>query len=88
MLTGRFSRSGQQAGNQFLTLKRFAIAVFLDDTILDVLEPLAAGEALPAIEALTSSPDDVSFLALARVNHLVAKMAAIRALHRAPFCSG
>src|SRR5262245_66554697 len=61
----------QQAGNQLLTLKRLAIAVFLDDTILDLFYPLAAGEPLSAPKTLASTTNDVAFAALTRIDDLV-----------------
>src|SRR4051812_14343304 len=82
-----FFRCGQQAGDKFLPLKRFAIPVLLHHTILDVLEPLAAGEPLATVEALAAAAYDIPFFALARVDYLITQVATIRALHRAPFSS-
>src|SRR6185436_2808960 len=82
---GPLFRGGQQSGNEFLPLKRFTVSVFLDHAVFDVLEPLTARESLAAVETLAPATNDVPFFALARVDDLIAKMAAIRALHRAPF---
>src|SRR5690606_26044276 len=73
----------QQAGHQLLPLEALAGAVFLDDHVGDLVDPLVAREAAMAflVEALPPTPDHVALTALAGVHDLVAEMSAVRALH-------
>src|SRR5262249_40872578 len=70
-----------QPADQFLPLKRLGTAVFLDHAIFDFLDVLAARVALAAAQALATPADAVAFLALARVDHLVAEVTAERTFH-------
>ena len=63
----------EQAGDQLLALEPLAAAVLLDHHVGDLVDPLVAGEAAAALEALAAPADDVAFLALARVHDLVAQ---------------
>src|SRR5262245_23544685 len=71
----------QQAGDQLLSLESLAGTVLLDHHVRDLVDPLVAGESSSAAETLAPSTDDLAFLALARVDNLVAEMCAERALH-------
>src|SRR5439155_25174793 len=74
--------------DQFLPAERLGTAVLLDHAILDLLDVLAAGVALAAAKAFATPADAVAFLALARVDDLVAEVAAERTLHGAVASSG
>ena len=65
----------------FCRSKRSRRAVLLDHHVRDLVDPLVAGEAAAAVEALAPAANHLAFLALARVDDLVAEMAAERALH-------
>src|SRR5688572_27599196 len=71
----------EQPGDEFLALEPLAGAVLLDHHIRDLVDPLVAGEAAAAVETFATPADDLPFLALPRVDNLVAEMAAERALH-------
>src|SRR5688500_1748314 len=71
----------QQARNELLPLESLPAAILLDDHIGNLIDALVAGEPSAAAEALSPSPDDLAFLAFARVDDLVAQMAAEGALH-------
>src|SRR5581483_415467 len=71
----------QQARDQLLPLEALARPVLLHDHVRDLVDPLVAGEALAAFEALAAAADDLAFLRLARVDNLVAEMRAVRTLH-------
>src|SRR5206468_11471581 len=68
-------------GNQLLALEAFARAVLLDHHVRDLVDPLVAGEPASAVEALAAAANDLALLALARVDDLIAQMAAERAFH-------
>src|SRR5262249_37851627 len=70
-----------ESADQLLPLKRLRTPVLLDHAILDLLDVLAARVALAAAEALAPPPDAVAFLALARVDDLVAEVTAEGAFH-------
>src|SRR5262249_49650602 len=71
----------QEAGDQLRPLEPFARAVLLHHHVGDLVDPLVAGEALTAAEALAPPPDYFAFLRFARVDDLVAEMRTIGALH-------
>ena len=72
-----------QSADQLLPLERLGPAVLLDHAVLDLLDVLATGVALAAAETLAPAADAVTFLALARVDDLVAEMPAEGAFHAA-----
>src|SRR5688572_20531555 len=78
---GTFLAGLEQAGDELLPLEALASAVFLDHHVRDLVDPLVAGEAAAAVETLPPAPDDLAFLALARVDDLIAQMTAEWALH-------
>ena len=80
-LTGRFSQARTRPPISFCALERLGTAVLLDDAVLDLLDVLAARVALAAAEALAAAADAVAFLALARVDDLVAEIAAEGTFH-------
>src|SRR5690606_21345244 len=74
----------QQPRDQLLPLEAFSAAVLLDDHVGDLVDALVAREAAPAAQTLAPPTDHLPFLALARIDHLVAEMAAVRTLHAGP----
>ena len=74
MLTGRFSHALSRPAIELLPLEPLARAVLLDHHVRDLVDPLVAGEAPAAVEALAPAADDLAFLALARVDDLIAEM--------------
>src|SRR6188472_1974588 len=71
----------EQASNELLPLEALTRAVFLDHHVRDLVDPLVTGETPAAVEALPPAPDDLAFLAFARVDDLIAEMSAKWALH-------
>src|SRR6185503_9103179 len=71
----------EQAGDQLLPLEALPAAVLLHHHVRDLVDPFVAREAAAALEAFTAAADHVALAALARVDDLVAEVAAERALH-------
>src|SRR5262245_26669926 len=78
----------EQTANQFLTIEPLPGAVLLDDHVRDLVDALVARETLAAPDALAPAANDLPFFALARIDDLVAQMAAIRTFHRLYVRSG
>src|SRR5688500_14357489 len=72
----------EQPGHEFLPLESFAAAVFLDHHVRDLVDPFVAGEPPAAAQTFTAPADDLPFLALPRVDDLVAEVRAVGTLHR------
>ena len=77
----------QQTANQLLTLESLAASVLFHDHVRNFVDPLVAGEAFAAPEALAPAPNDFALAAFPRVDHFVAEMRAVRALHGASPCA-
>ena len=73
----------EQAGDQLLPIESFPTAVLLDDHIRDLVHPFVRREPTAALQALPTPADDLALAALAGIHHLVAKVSAVRAFHRA-----
>ena len=71
----------QQPLNQLLPIEPLARAVLLHRHVGDFVDPFVAGEALAALEAFAAAADNLAFFAFSRVDHFIAQMRAIRALH-------
>ena len=71
----------QQSANQLLSVESLTPPVLLHDHVRNFIDPFVAGETPAAFEALAPAADGFAFLALARVDDLVAEMTAIRTLH-------
>src|SRR5688500_13434366 len=78
---GTFFARLEQTGDELLPLEALARAVLLDHHVRDLVDPLVTGEAAAAVEAFAPAADDLPFLALPRVDDLVAEMTAERTLH-------
>src|SRR3974390_3510988 len=71
----------QQPVHELLTIEPLARPVLLHGHVRNLVDPLIAREALGAVETLATPPDDLAFLALPRVDTLVAEVTAIGTLH-------
>ena len=85
---GALLAGAAQPGQHLLAVEGLAASVLLHHHVRDLVDPLVGGEALGAAEALAPAADDLAFLALARVHHLVLEVAAVGTLHLASTGSG
>src|SRR5437879_541335 len=76
----------EQPCDQLLPIEPFAGAVLLHHHVRNLVDPLVAGEPLPAVEAFAPAPDDLPFLRFARVDDLVAQVRAVWTPHRTHNC--
>src|SRR6267142_1965426 len=76
----------EQPCDQLLPVEPFARAVLLHHHVRNLVDPLVAGEPLPAVEAFAPAPDDLPFLRFARVDDLVAQVRAVWTLHTTLNC--
>src|SRR5439155_4686705 len=77
----------EQPGNQLLAFEALPRPILLHHHVRDLVDPLVAGEALRTVQTLAAPPDDLSFLALARVDDFVAEVTTVRTLHAVFPCS-
>src|SRR5262249_59972078 len=77
----------EQPRDQLLPLEPLARAVLLHHHVRDLVDPLVAGEALPALEALAAPPNHLALARLPRIDNLVAEMRAVRTFHTATPCA-
>src|SRR5688572_2541636 len=78
---GTFLARLQEARYELLPLEPLARAVLLDHHVWNLVDPLVAGEPAAAVETLAAAANHFALLAFARVDDLIAEMAAERALH-------
>src|SRR4030095_5687935 len=71
----------QQPRNQLLAFEALARAILLDHHVRDLVDPLIAGESASAVEAFATAANHFAFLAFARIDDLIAQMAAKPAFH-------
>src|SRR5262245_9279117 len=77
----------EQPGDQLLPLEPLARAVLLHHHVRDLVDPLVAGETLPALEALAAPANHLALARLPRIDNLVAEMRAVRTFHTATPCA-
>src|SRR5688500_18241619 len=78
----------QQSRHELLTLEAVAVAVFLHDTVRDLVDQLVAGEALATPETFAAPPNHLALAAFARVDDFVSEVRTVGALHRASPSAG
>src|SRR5436190_2632654 len=79
---GTLLAGAQQSGEDFLAVKLFAPAVFLDDHVGDLVDAFVGSEAPLTFHALATAANRLALFALARVYYFVIQESAKRALHR------
>src|SRR5262245_40274780 len=77
----------QQPRDQLLALEPLARSVLLHHHVGDLVDPLVAGEAFAALEALAAPPDHLALARFPRIDNLIAQMRAVRALHTITPCA-
>src|SRR5205085_10405881 len=70
-----------QTVEQFLRVEVLAATVLLGDEERHRFDAFVCGEALPALQALTTAPNRLSHLGVARVDDFQVVMSAVRAAH-------
>src|SRR5262245_54952024 len=71
----------EEPGDELLPLEPLSRAVLLHHHVRDLVDPLVAGEALPALEAFPPPANHLALARLARIDNLVAEVRAVRTFH-------
>src|SRR6185503_19983305 len=67
----------QQSSDELLTIEALARPVLRDEHVRELVDAFVTGEPLRAAQTLTAAADDFALFALAGVDHLIAKVAAV-----------